>query len=145
MRVLPLVSLTAALVANGCAAGAVVPTFTTVMPPTASGQPPVPLSLVDQADVVTGIHTGLGTALGAGVAAVPGRPNTLRVSWLAGECSDRVTIVLNSVGSGYELTIHNHEGITAFTCTAGGIPRVLDIAFDRVVEPEQLSLNMQSP
>jgi hypothetical protein len=122
-------------------------TFTASFEPIESGLAPVSVSFIDQAGVVTGIEIALPDAAAAtsDVSVVPDQPMTLRVSWLAGECTDRVSIVLNSVGAGYELAIHDHEGITAFSCTAAKIPHALRVAFNKVVEPAQLSLNVQYP
>jgi hypothetical protein len=143
-RAIGLLTLFVAALA-ACGSGGGPATFTTAYAPTGSATDPLAVSLVDQAGVVTGIDTALDAASAPDVETVQGSPMTLRVSWLAGECTDRVTMVLNSVGAGYELTIHNHEGITAFTCTAAGIPRALNVAFSKGVTPDQLSLNVQYP
>ena len=134
-----------ALAACGSGGGSSGPgTFTTTYPPTASGDP-VAVSLIDQAGVITGIDMAIGAAPVSGVEAVPGQPMTLRVSWVAGECTDRVTMVLNSVGAGYEITIHNHEGITAAGCTPADISRALNVAFNKPVVPDQLAVTIQFP
>jgi hypothetical protein len=140
-----LLTLVAVAALAACGSGGGPATFTTSYAPTGSATDPLAVSLVDQAGVVTGIDTALDAAAGSDVEAVPGQPMTLRISWTAGECADRVTMVLNSVSAGYELTIHNHEGITAISCTAAGISRALNVAFSQDVAPEQLSLNVQYP
>lgn len=140
---LTLVASLAALV--GCGTGGGPATFTTSYAPTGSATDPLAVSLIDQAGVVTGIDTALDAAPTSDVAAVPGKPMTLRVTWVAGECTDRVAMVLNSVGAGYELTIHNHEGITAAGCTAADISRGLNVAFNKPVLPDQLALTIQFP
>jgi hypothetical protein len=136
------------LAACGSPGGSAGPgTFTASFEPIESGLNPVSVSLIDQAGVVTGIDLAPtdGTASASDVSGIPGKPMRLRISWLAGECTDRVSMVLNSVGGGYELAIHNHEGITAFSCTAAKTVHALSVAFNRVVEPAQLSLTVQYP
>jgi hypothetical protein len=46
----------------------------------------------------------------------------------------------------YQLAIHSHPQITAGAlCTAAGVPRIVDIAFNRHLEPSDLSLSIQFP
>ncbi len=107
----------------------------------------MPISLVDQAGLVSGIGLAADQSTSPGVEAIPGEPKTLRVSWVGGPCDDRVTLVLNAIGTGrYELAIHNHPPITAgFNCDASTVLRVVDISFDRHLDPEQLTLNVEYP
>ena len=128
-----------------CGSGGTLGTYTATYPPAASGGAAIPISLIDQGGVVTGLAVVPDHPAEQGVEAVPGIPTSLRVTWLAGGCVDRVAMVLNPVGDGYQITIHNHEGITAVACSPEIIPHTVDVAFKSVLEPASLSLNVQYP
>jgi hypothetical protein len=141
-----LLPLAAALAA--CGSGGGVPEFSTTLPAATTGADAVPISLIDQVGIVTGIAVAPGRppASPSTVEVSPDRPDALRVSWLTGECDDRVTMVLNDVGGAYQLTIHNHPQVTAgLLCTAAGIARSVDIGFNQRLDPGRLELNIQFP
>jgi hypothetical protein len=139
----------AVAVLAGCGSGGGVPTYLTAYPPQAVGARPLPISLIDQTGLVISIAAAPDAPAAAdaeAVQAVPGRAASLRVFWLGGECDDRVTMVLVSIGATYQLAIHNHPQITAGAlCSAAGVPRIVDISFTRPLKPSDLSLTIQFP
>jgi hypothetical protein len=130
----------------GCGPGAVPSPFTLSYPAATAGADPLPISLVDQTGLVSAMRPAAGVATSPGVEAVPGDANALRVSWQGGPCDDRVTLVLNDIGGTYELAIHNHPPITAgIVCDESTVFRVVDITFNRPLDPAELTLNIQYP
>ena len=147
VRVVALFSLIFALAAlAGCAGPGATP-FTLSYPAATEGVDPVPISLVDQTGLVSAMTFATADLASPGVEAVPGQPDSLRVSWQGGPCDDRSTLVLNDIGGGsYELAIHNHPPITAgITCDEKTATRTVDIAFSRHLDPGQLTLNVTYP
>jgi len=135
-----LVSLT------GCGSGPVATPLTLSYPAATAGADPLQISLVDQTAMVTAIAAGPDASAIPGVQAVPGA-DTLRVAWEGGPCDDRATLVLNRIGGGrYELAIHNHPPITAgIDCGESTVSRVVDITFNRHLDPQELTLNVEYP
>lgn len=130
----------------GCGSGGGVPTYSTAYPPQEVGDKALPISLVDQTGLVTAIAAAPDASAAADVESVPDRANELRISWLGGECDDRVTMVLVNIGAVYQLAIHNHPQFAAgLTCTAAGVPRIVDISFNRHLAPDTLTLSVQYP
>src|SRR5262245_47616062 len=131
----------------GCGSSPGPSPFTAIYPAATAGLDPLPISLVDQTGLVTGIAVASAEAASPGVEAVPGTATTLRATWQGGPCDDRATLVLNALGGDlYELAIHNHPPITAgISCDATTILRTVDIAFDRQLDPSQLTLNVTYP
>ena len=131
----------------GCGVGPVSTPFVLGYPASTAGADPMPISLIDQVGLVTAIAAAPGTTGSAGVEVAPGLSSALRVSWQGGPCDDRVTLVLNDIGGGrYELAIHNHPPITAgFSCDDSNVLRVVDITFNRHLDPQDLTLNVQYP
>ena len=128
-----------------CGPGAVPTPFALNYPAATADADPLPISLVDQTGLVSAM-VAAGVATSPGVEAVPGDANALRVSWQGGPCDDRVTLVLNDIGGRYELAIHNHPPITAgIVCDESKVSRVVDIAFNRHLDPAELTLNVQYP
>jgi hypothetical protein len=130
-----------------CGSGPIPTPFTLSYPAATAGGDPVPISLVDQTGLITSLTLAPDVSAGSGVEAVPGKSNTLLVSWQGGPCDDRATLVLNDIGGGrYELAIHNHPPITAgLDCDAPTVARVIEISFKQQLAPEQLSLNITYP
>ena len=126
--------------------GAPVATPSSVASPAApAGADAVPISLIDQTGLVIGLAVAE-EAAAEGVSAVPGKPNVVRASWAGGVCDDRATLVLNKLGTGYELAIHNHPGFTGGSeCDASAVTRAIDITFAQPIDPTALSLNIQFP
>lgn len=149
MRARLLIGASVALMAavlGGCATDAGVPTYTTSLPAATAGADILPLSLIDQTGLVTGIAYAPPSGASSEVIASPDRPEALRVSWLSGECDDRVTLVLADIGGVYQLAIHSHPQFAAgIMCDAGGISRSLDIDFNRHLDPSELTLSIQFP
>ena len=131
----------------GCGFGPTSTPITLGYPASTAGADPLPMSLVDQTGLVTSMTAVPAGSASAGVEVAPGVANALRVSWQGGPCDDRVTLVLNDVGGGsYELAIHNHPPITAgFTCDDSNVLRVVDVTFNRHLDPQDLTLNVQYP
>jgi hypothetical protein len=130
----------------GCASGGGVPTWTTAYPPREVGDKALPISLIDQTGLVMAIAAAPDASTSSEVEPVPDRPSELRVSWVGGACDDRVTMVLVDIGATYQLAIHNHPQFAAgITCDASGIPRIVDITFNRPLEPADLSITVQFP
>jgi hypothetical protein len=130
----------------GCGSGPGATPFTVSYPAATAGADPMPISLIDQTGLVSGLALPDEQAPGPGVADVPGQPNALRVAWEGGPCDDRATLVFNDIGGSYELAIHNHPPITAgIECDETTAMRVVDIAFNRHLDPGQLTLNIQYP
>ena len=132
----------------GCGSGAgAIPTPITLSYPAATaGADPIPISLVDQTGLVSAMTAAAGGAMSPGVEADPGQANALRVTWQGGPCDDRVTLVLNDIGGRYELAIHNHPPITAgITCDDSTVLRVVDITFNRQLDPAELTLSIEYP
>jgi len=122
--------------------------FAVTYPAATAGVDPVPISLIDQTGLVSAIAVAPASSMGAGagVEAAPGLTNGLRIGWQGGPCDDRTTLVLNDLGARYELAIHNHPPITAgMTCDDSIVTRVVDITFNRHLDPEQVTLNVQYP
>jgi hypothetical protein len=139
-------ALLALLLLAGCGTGGAVATpFTVSYPPASSAEDSVPISLIDQVGIVAGVAAAPDAKPVDDVEAVPGSPMTLRIRWVAGECVDRVELVLNSVGATYELAIHDHEGFSALMCTDATTPRVVDITFNKPLEPSDLALRTAYP
>ena len=129
----------------GCGGGPVATPFAVAYPAATAGADAVPISLIDQTGLVTGLAAA-DEAAAQGVSAVPGQPNALRASWAGGVCDDRTTLVLNKLGAGYELAIHNHPRFTAgIECDASAVTRAVDITFGQPVDPAALSLSIQFP
>lgn len=141
-------ALATALLA-GCSQGVGVPTYMTLYPPREIGGGTLPISLVDQTGLVTGIFAAPDVAASSdpgSVEALPGPGNRLRVTWLGELCDDRVTMVLNSLGEGFQVVIHNHPQFAAGAlCEAGGTPLTVDIAFAQPIDPTRLSVSIQFP
>lgn len=133
----------------GCSSAGGVPTYTTAYPPRAAGDKPLPISLIDQTGLVTGIFAAPDAAASGdpgSLEALPGPGNRLRVNWLGEMCDDRVTMVLNSLGEDFQVVIHNHPRFAAGAlCEAGGVPLTVDIAFSQPVDPGRLSISIQFP
>jgi hypothetical protein len=139
------VALVACVAFAGCGGGPIATPFSVAYPAATAGADAIPISLIDQ----TGLATGLAVADAAaveGVSTVPGQPNVLRASWAGGACDDRVTLVLNKLGAGYELAIHNHPRFAAgIECDASSVTRAVDITFAQPIDPAALSINIQFP
>jgi len=140
-------TLAAAVTLAGCGFGPPAATpFSVSYPAATAGANPIPLTLVDQTGLVTSIVAVPGEAASTGVEVAPGVGSALRVGWQGGPCDDRVTLVLNDIGSSYELAIHNHPPITAgLTCDDSIVTRAVDITFNRHLDPSQLTLNVTYP
>jgi len=139
------VALIACLATAGCGGGPVATPFIIEYPAATAGADAVPISLIDQTGLVTGMSQGSGAAA-EGVSAVAGEPNVLRVAWPGGACDDRATLVLNKLGAGYELAIHNHPRFTAgIECDASAVTRAVDITFMQPLDPAALTLNIVFP
>ena len=143
----PVAALAAALVSLvGCGPGPVATPLALSYPAATAGADPMPISLVDQTGLVTAIAAAPAEAADQGVAAAPGLMNALRIGWQGGPCDDRVTLVLNDIGPTYQLAIHNHPPITAgMSCGDSSVSRVVDITFNRHLDPQELTLNVQYP
>ena len=138
-------ALVACVVSAGCGGGPIATPFSIAYPAATAGDSPVPITLIDQTGLVTGLAVA-GEAAAEGVSPVPGRPNVLRASWAGGACDDRATLVLNKLGAGYELAIHNHPRFTAgIECDASAVTRAVDIAFTQPIDPAALTLNVEFP
>jgi hypothetical protein len=138
-------ALVACLASAGCVGGPVPTPFSVAYPAATAGADAVPISLIDQTGLITGFAVA-GEPAAEGVSAVPGRPNVLRASWAGGACDDRATLVLNRLGAGYELAIHNHPRFTAgIECDASAVTRAVDITFAQPIDPTALSLSIQFP
>ena len=145
VSLLAALALVACVVSAGCGGGPVATPFLVTYPAATAGADAVPISLIDQTGLVTGMVVAAETAAD-GVSAVPGRPNVLRASWAGGACDDRATLVLNKLGAGYELAIHNHPRFTAgIECDASAVTRAVDIAFTQPIDPAALTLNVEFP
>ena len=143
----PALALAVAMVSlAGCVSGAVATPLALSYPAATAGADPLPISLVDQTGLVTAIAAAPPGAAGHGVDVAPGLTNALRISWQGGPCDDRVTLVLNDIGPTYELAIHNHPPITAgMSCGDSTVSRVIDITFNRHLDPLELTLNVEYP
>ena len=138
-------AVVACIATAGCGGDAVASPFSVQYPAATAGGDAVPVTLIDQTGLVTAM-TVASEAAAEGVSSVPGQPGVLRASWAGGACDDRATLVLNKVGPGYELAIHNHPRITAgFECDDGAIARAVDITFRQPLEPGDLTLNIEFP
>ena len=145
VSLLAALALVACLACAGCGGGPVATPFLIPYPAATAGGDPVPISLIDQTGLVTGMGVADATA-SEGVSAVPGQPNVLRASWAGGVCDDRATLVLNKLGAGYELAIHNHPRFTAgIECDASAVTRAVDIVFRQPIDPAALTLDIQFP
>ena len=134
------------VVLAGCGSGPVSTPLVVSYPAATAGADPIPISLIDQTGTVTAIAAVADASASVGVDVAPGLAQAIRVSWQGGPCDDRVTLVLNAVGGGYELAIHNHPTITAgLTCDASSVARAVDITFNRHLDPGQLTLNVEYP
>jgi len=143
---LPL-ALVGVLAGVAACSGSGPPTFTTTFPaPTGDeGLEAMPVSLVDQTGLVTGIAPASGPVEHQGVRQAPGVANAVRVEWLGGPCDDRATLVFGDIGSGYEVAVHNDHPIVPVTCPAGTIGRALTITFNGPIDPTQVSVNERFP
>ena len=145
VSLLAAVALFACVAAAACGGGPIATPFAIIYPAATADGDAVPISLIDQTGLVTGM-TQAATAAAEGVSAVPGEPNVLRASWPGGACDDRATLVLNKLGAGYELAIHNHPRFTAgIECDASAVTRAVDITFSQPLDPAALSLNIVFP
>jgi len=145
VSLLAAVALVACVAFAGCGGGPVATPFSVAYPAATAGADAVPISLIDQTGLVTGMAVAE-EAAAEGVSAVPGKPNLLRASWAGGVCDDRATLVLNKLGTGYELAIHDHPRFTAgIECDASAVTRAIDITFAQPIDPTALSLNIQFP
>jgi hypothetical protein len=147
IRSAALITLAAGLTLAGCGFGSPAATpFSVSYPAATAGANPIPLTLVDQTGLVTSVVAVAGGAASTGVEVAPAVGSALRVGWQGGPCDDRVTLVLNDIGSSYELAIHNHPPITAgLTCDDSIVTRAVDITFNRHLDPSQLTLNVTYP
>ena len=145
VSLLAAVALVACVAFAACGGGPVPTPFSIAYPAATADGDAVAISLIDQTGLVTGL-TVADEAAAEGVSAVPGRPNALRASWAGGVCDDRVTLVLNKLGAGYELAIHNHPRFTAgIECDASAVTRAVDITFTQPIDPAALSLKILFP
>jgi hypothetical protein len=145
VSLLAAVALVACVAFAGCGGGPVATPFSVAYPAATTGADAVPISLIDQTGLVTGMAVAE-EAAAEGVSAVPGKANVLRASWAGGVCDDRATLVLNKLGTGYELAIHNHPRFTAgIECDASAVLRAVDITFAQPINPAALSLNIEFP
>ena len=145
VSLLAALALVACVASAGCGGGPIATPFLANYPAATAGGDAVPISLIDQTGLVTGLAVA-NEAAAEGVSAVPGQPNALRASWAGGVCDDRVTLVLNKLGAGYELAIHNHPRFTAgIECDASAVTRAVDITFTQPIDPAALSLKILFP
>ena len=145
VSLLAAVALVACVAFAACAGDPVPTPFSIAYPAATADGDAVAISLIDQTGLVTGMSQGSGAAA-EGVSAVAGEPNVLRVAWPGGACDDRATLVLNKLGAGYELAIHNHPRFTAgIECDASAVTRAVDITFMRPLDPAALTLNIVFP
>jgi hypothetical protein len=145
-RVVPgAVALLVCVTAAGCVGSPVPSPFAVEYPAATAGGDPVPLSLIDQTGLVSAM-TEASEVAAEGVSALPGQPNVLRVSWPGGVCDDRATLVLNTIGAGYQLAIHNHPRFTAgVECDDSVVTRAVDITFRQPLDPAALALDIVFP
>ncbi len=100
----------------------------------------LPISIVDRTALVNAVDLGVGGAVEDGVAAVPGRPSSLEVSWLGGMCDERVDIAIVSFGPIIKVAVRTER---AGGCLLAGITRSVILHLDhpidaRIIEFEEI-------
>ena len=80
----------------------------------------------------------------AAVVPVTDRPNAVRAYWLGGMCSTVARMELRGVEDALELLIRDEWDAPLFggSCPAGGVPRVVAIAFDRPIDADDVAVEM---
>lgn len=137
--------LAAALLA--CRGGTGPPTFETTFPARPGGTQvnALPVSLVDQTGLVTGIVWATGGGGEGTVSGLPGTPNAMRVKWTSGACDDRATLVFIPVGGGYSIAVHNRQSMAVITCEAAAVPRALDISLTNGIDLGSVTVTVEYP
>jgi hypothetical protein len=99
------------------------------------GDYPLPVTLLDQADLVVGIEPADGDTQGGPdpfVQVDPADPKALVLTWLGGLCDNDAVVSLSPTGSGYTLRLEVHQKL-GLGCSAVGLLRGLRIVTSQPV------------
>jgi len=98
------------------------------------------IDVSDRSGKVTDVEFDpLGANPGVGVAAVPGQPNAVDVSWVGGQCDASTTIDIVGVGAGLGITVKVEPD--ARPCDAIGVTNAIRLKLAQPIPPAMVTLH----
>jgi hypothetical protein len=136
-RLVPVLATALAILLAGCTSTGGPTTWTATFPADATAEAdPIPISLIDQTGLVTGMALAPAGTGESHVTLDPTDPLALRMDWAGSNCDGRISAVMSASGDGYTVTIHVNPSVAGgFGCTAVPVLRAIAIHVRKPIDP----------